>query len=76
MFIVMAAKIGVFAALMIVVGCAALATGNVFGNFLVAMSRNPAERDGLFSNAMIGFVLIESFVFTAAIICVIVYIAL
>jgi F0F1-type ATP synthase membrane subunit c/vacuolar-type H+-ATPase subunit K len=68
MFIVTAAKIGVFAFFMVVVGCAALATGNVFGSFLIAMSRNPAEKDGLFSNAMIGFVLIESFVFTALII--------
>lgn len=76
MFIVLAAKILVFAGAMVVIGCAALATGNVFGNFLLAVSRNPLEKDVLFSNAMIGFVLIESFVFTALLVCVAVRFAL
>lgn len=72
MFIVLAAKILVFAASMTVMACAALATGHVFGSFLIALARNPLEKDVLFSNAMIGFVLIESFVFTALLVCVVV----
>ena len=75
MFIVTAAKIMTFAFAMFPVAFAALATGVIFGCFLLALARNPLEKDVLFSNAMIAFVLVESFVFTALLVCVIVRIA-
>lgn len=71
-FIVAAAKISLFAFLMFTISFAALATGLIFGCFLLAMARNPLEKDALFANAMIGFVLVESFVFTALLVCIIV----
>lgn len=70
MFIVLAAKVLVFGFMMGVTAFASLATGLIFGSFLIAMARNPLEKDTLFSNAMIGFVLVESFVFTALLIAV------
>ena len=76
MFIISAAKISVFAFMMITVAFAALATGLVFGCFLLAMARNPLEKDALFANAMIGFVLVESFVFTALLVSIAIQFAL
>lgn len=76
MFIISAAKISVFAFMMLTVAFAALATGVVFGCFLLAMARNPLEKDALFANAMIGFVLVESFVFTALLVSIAVQFAL
>lgn len=76
MFMITAFKLISFAMLMVTIGLAAVATGVVFGCYLIAMARNPAENAALFSNAMIGFVLIESFVFTALAICAAVYFAL
>lgn len=69
-FIVTAAKISLFAFMMLTIAFAALATGLIFGCFLIAMARNPLEKDALFANAMIGFVLVESFVFTALLVCI------
>ncbi len=76
MFIISAAKISVFAFMMLTIAFAALATGLVFGCFLLAMARNPLEKDALFANAMIGFVLVESFVFTALLVSIAVQFAL
>lgn len=76
MFLVKASKITVFAFMMFPVSMAALATGVVFGCFLLALARNPLEKDTLFANAMIAFVLIESFVFTALLIGTVVQILL
>lgn len=73
MFLVIAAKIFVFSFIMIPIAFAALATGIVFGCFLLGAARNPAEKDMLFSNSMVAFVIIESFVFTAALISIVVW---
>lgn len=72
MFLVIAAKVFVFSFLMLPISFAALATGIVFGSFLLGASRNPIEKDMLFSNSMVAFVIIESFVFTALLISIVV----
>ena len=72
LFIFMAAKVMVFAFVMFPIAFAALATGIVFGCFLLALARNPLEKDTLFANSMVAFVIIESFIFTALLICVVV----
>lgn len=72
MFIFLAAKVMVFAFVMFPIAFAALATGIVFGCFLLALARNPLEKDTLFANSMVAFVIIESFIFTALLICVVV----
>lgn len=43
---------------------AALGSGILFGAYNLAVARNPEEKDGLFSNTIMWFALIESFVFT------------
>lgn len=76
MFIVMAAKIMTFAFAMFPIAFAALATGIIFGCFLIGLARNPLEKDNLFSNSMVAFVIVESFVFTALLVCVVVWFTL
>jgi F-type H+-transporting ATPase subunit c len=39
---------------------AGVGIGNVFGSLVLAVSRNPQERDELFRLAMIGFALTEA----------------
>jgi F0F1-type ATP synthase membrane subunit c/vacuolar-type H+-ATPase subunit K len=56
-------KVLVFAGVMIPIGCAALGTGILFGSYCLAVSRNPDNADALFSQALIFFALIETFVF-------------
>lgn len=72
MFIVMAAKIMIFAFSMLPIAFGALATGIIFGCFLLGSSKNPLETDNLFASAIVGFVIVESFVFTALVVCVVI----
>lgn len=76
MFLIIAAKILVFAFVMLPIAFAALSTGLVFGAFLIGAARNPIEKDMLFSNSMVAFVIIESFVFTALLISIVVWFAI
>lgn len=76
MFIVTSAKIMTFAFAMFPIAFAALSTGIIFGCFLLGLARNPLEKDNLFANSMVAFVIVESFVFTALLVCVIVWFAL
>ena len=76
MFLVTSAKILVFAFVMFPIAFAALSTGIVFGSFLLGAARNPLEKDMLFSNSMVAFVIIESFVFTALLISIVVWVAI
>jgi F0F1-type ATP synthase membrane subunit c/vacuolar-type H+-ATPase subunit K len=63
MVIVNACKVLVFGFAMFPVAFSALGVGILFAAFNLAVSRNPEEREGLFSNTMMAFALIESFVF-------------
>lgn len=74
MVILQAVKVALFAAFMIPLGFAAVATGLVFGAFNLAVSRNPEEKDYLFSNSLVAFALIESFVFIGLLVTVVAYI--
>lgn len=76
MFIVTAAKIFMFCFAMLPIAFAALATGIIFGCFLLGVARNPDQKDNLFSNSMVAFVIVESFVFTALLVCVVVWFTL
>ncbi len=39
---------------------AAIGIGNIFGSLVIAVSRNPNEKDELFRLAMLGFALTEA----------------
>lgn len=41
----------------------AISTGLIFGSLTMSTARNPEEYEKLFSNTLVGFALIETFVF-------------
>jgi F0F1-type ATP synthase membrane subunit c/vacuolar-type H+-ATPase subunit K len=47
----------------------AIGTGCLFAGFLIASARNPEELETLFNYTLIGFALIETFIFFAFIVC-------
>lgn len=49
----------------------ALSTGVLFGNLIVATSRNPDEGEKLYGNALTAFALIETFSFLAIVVTVV-----
>ena len=63
--ILVLAKAMMFSSISMVVGFAALGAGIMFGSYNIGFSRNPSEKDGLFSSTIMWFALIESFIFTA-----------
>ena len=74
MFLITAMKVLVIGFAMFPIAFAALGVGFIFGCFLIGLSRNPAEKDTLFANAMVAFVIVESFVFTALLVGALVFI--
>jgi F0F1-type ATP synthase membrane subunit c/vacuolar-type H+-ATPase subunit K len=73
MFLAILAKILVFGGIMVTLGGAAIGTGVLFSGYLVALSRNPEETDNLFNGTMMGFALIETFVFLGILLALGVY---
>lgn len=65
MVLVKSVKILVFAALMMPIAFASLSAGILFASYNLAASNNPDEADALFSQTLIFFALIETFVFIA-----------
>ena len=45
------------------VAMGAISTGLIFGSLTMSTARNPEEYEKLFSNTLVGFALIETFVF-------------
>jgi F0F1-type ATP synthase membrane subunit c/vacuolar-type H+-ATPase subunit K len=64
--------VGFAIALTPLAGCA-IGLGYVFGSFLRAVSYAPDLEDVLFSNAMLGFALIESFMIVTMLVVGIIY---
>jgi F0F1-type ATP synthase membrane subunit c/vacuolar-type H+-ATPase subunit K len=58
-------KLIVFLGLFIALCGGAIGTGCLFAGFLIASARNPEETESLFNYTLIGFALIETFVFFA-----------
>ena len=76
MVIIKSAKLAIFAALMIPIAFASLGAGVLFASYNMAVSNNPDESDNLFSQTLIFFALIETFVFIAIGVAVFVNIAI
>jgi len=73
MIVVKAFKMIVFSFSMLPVAFSALSVGILFSSYNIAVSRNPEEKDGLFSTTMMAFALIESFVFIGILIAFLVF---
>jgi F0F1-type ATP synthase membrane subunit c/vacuolar-type H+-ATPase subunit K len=73
MLMVVAAKILVFAFCMMPIAGAAVATGCLFACYNLAVSRNPEEVENLFNTTLMGFALIETFVFLSFVLATVVF---
>jgi F0F1-type ATP synthase membrane subunit c/vacuolar-type H+-ATPase subunit K len=76
MLILSSFKVLVFGFAMFPISFSALGVGILFAAFNLAVSRNPEERDSLFSTTMMAFALIESFVFIGILVAVAVFFVL
>lgn len=65
MIILKSTKLIVFGMLMVPIAFASLSVGILFASYNLAVSNNPDEADNLYSQTLIFFALIETFVFIA-----------
>lgn len=68
MLILSAAKLLVFAGITTTLAGAAVGTAIIFAGYLVSAAKNPEESDKLFNTTLMGFALIETFVFMSFIV--------
>lgn len=61
---------------MLPIAFSALSVGILFASYNIAVSRNPEEKDGLFSTTMMAFALVETFVFMGILVAFLVYFGL
>lgn len=50
------------------IACAVLGTSILFGSYNLAVSKNPEEGENLFNATLMGFALMETFVFMALVV--------
>jgi F0F1-type ATP synthase membrane subunit c/vacuolar-type H+-ATPase subunit K len=51
-----------------------LGTGLLFAGYNLAVARNPEENENLFNSTLMGFALMETFVFLSFIVAAVIYI--
>ncbi len=73
MLIIVMAKMLVVAGVMITLGGAAIGTGVLFAGYLSGAAKNPEEAENLFNSTLMGFALIETFVFLSFLIAGMIY---
>lgn len=69
MLVTLIAKTLVITGSLITLAGACIGTGVLFAGYLSGAARNPEEAENLFSSTLMGFALIETFVFMSLIIC-------
>lgn len=74
MLMISVTKIALFGFTMLPIAFSALSVGILFASYNIAISRNPDQKDNLFSISMMAFALIETFVFLGLLIILGVYI--
>lgn len=74
MLLVLAAKTMVLGGCMLPISAAALGVGVLFAGYNIALARNPEEAETLFNGALMGFALIETFIFMSFGVSAVVYI--
>lgn len=63
MLLVLAVKTLVLGGCMLPIAAGALGVGILFAGYNLALSRNPEEAETLFNGTLMGFALIETFIF-------------
>lgn len=74
MLLISATKVLVFGGCMLPIAAGVLGTGILFAGYNLAVARNPEESEGLFNTTLMGFALMETFVFLSFIVATVVYI--
>ena len=74
MLLVLAVKTLVLGGCMLPIAFAALGTGILFAAYNLAVSRNPEEIENLFNTTLMGFALIETFVFLSFVVAAVIYV--
>lgn len=73
MLLVLAVKTLVLGGCMLPIAAAALGVGILFAGYNLAVSRNPEEAETLFNGTLMGFALVETFVFMSFFFGIVVY---
>lgn len=73
MLLVLAAKVLVLGGCMLPIAFGVLGTGILFSGYCLAVSRNPEEVETLFNATLIGYALMETFVFLSFVVGYVIY---
>lgn len=73
MLLVSAVKVLVLGGCMLPIAFGVLGTGILFAGYNLAVARNPEENENLFNSTLMGFALMETFVFLSFIVAAIIY---
>jgi F0F1-type ATP synthase membrane subunit c/vacuolar-type H+-ATPase subunit K len=73
LLLVLAIKVLVLGGCMLPIAFGALGTGILFAGYNLAVSRNPEEVETLFNATLMGYALMETFVFLSFIVGYIIY---
>lgn len=73
MLLVLAVKTYVLGGCMTPIAFGVLGTGILFGCYNLAVARNPEESENLFSTTLMGFALMETFVFISLFVGFVIY---
>jgi F0F1-type ATP synthase membrane subunit c/vacuolar-type H+-ATPase subunit K len=73
MLLVLAVKTLVLGGCMLPIAFGVLGTGILFAGYNLALSRNPEESENLFNTTLMGFALMETFIFLSFIAGAIIY---
>jgi F0F1-type ATP synthase membrane subunit c/vacuolar-type H+-ATPase subunit K len=71
--LVLAAKVLVLGGCMLPLAFGILGTGIIFGCYNLAVARNPEETETIFNSTIMGFALMESFVFLSFVVSAVIY---
>ena len=74
MLLVLAVKVLVLGGCMLPIAVGVLGTGILFAGYNLAVSRNPEEVENLFNSTLMGFALMETFVFLSFVVGYVIYI--
>ena len=73
MLLVLAVKTLVLGGCMLPIAFGALGVGILFAGYNLAVSRNPEEVENLFNSTLMGFALMETFIFLSFVVGYVIY---